>query len=283
MDVVTAFLPGELEEEIYMEQPEGFEVGNKDDDLVCRFRKSIYGLKQAAQVWNQRIRHFLKSIGFDQLYSDPCVYINKTTDIIIAMWVDDVIIFGKDMASINALKAHLNQAWQTKPSQLGSVLAKPKELKIGLGSFGSFGSFGSGRCTGSDPFSSDGDDGDDGNWTSCHDMSPTHYAPQTIYSSLSCSLAINSCIHSCKPKNPSFSSSVARRCVHSSLRSVLRHTSRGARWDRIRGRTPRIDTGGTSKKKVFKSEPPKKYAGEKEKELSYDGVHIFLSQLSRYL
>src|SRR5277367_3800694 len=47
MDVVTAFLARDLEEEIYMEQPEGFEIRNKEDDLVCRLRKSIYSLKQA--------------------------------------------------------------------------------------------------------------------------------------------------------------------------------------------------------------------------------------------
>ena len=114
MDVVTAFLAGELEEEIFMEQPEGFEVGTKEDDLVCRLRRSLYGLKQAPRVWNQRIRLFLKSIGFDQTYSDPCVYINKETDVIIAMWVDDLIIFGKDMASINDLKAQLNEEYEMK-------------------------------------------------------------------------------------------------------------------------------------------------------------------------
>ena len=85
MDVVTAFLAGDLEEEIFMGQPEGFEVGTKEDDLVCRLRRSLYGLKQAPRVWNQRIRHFLKSIEFDQTYSDPCVYINKETGIIIAI------------------------------------------------------------------------------------------------------------------------------------------------------------------------------------------------------
>src|SRR5271154_3897429 len=109
MDVATAFLAGELEEEIYMEQPEGFEVGTKEDDLFCRLRKSIYGLKQAPRIWNQKIRRFLKSIGFNQTFSDPCVYINRETGIIIAMWVDDLIIFGKDMASINNLKAQLNE------------------------------------------------------------------------------------------------------------------------------------------------------------------------------
>src|SRR5271169_1751073 len=104
MDVVTAFLAGDLEEEIFMEQPEGFEVGSKDQDLVCKLRKSLYGLKQAPRVWNQRIRLYLKSIGFDQTYSDLCVYINKETDAIVAMWVDDLIIFGKDMALLHALK-----------------------------------------------------------------------------------------------------------------------------------------------------------------------------------
>src|SRR5438046_746606 len=114
MDVMTAFLAGDLEEEIFMEQPEGFEVGTKEDDLVCRLRRTLYGLKQGTRVWNQRIRLFLKSIGFDQTYSDPCVYINKKTDIIIAMWVDDLIIFGKDMASINDLKAQLNEEYEMK-------------------------------------------------------------------------------------------------------------------------------------------------------------------------
>src|SRR5947207_7895230 len=114
MDIVTAFLAGELEEEIFMEQPEGFEVGNKEDDLICRLRRSLYGLKQAPHVWNQRIRLFLKSIEFDQTYSDPYVYINKETDIIIAMWVDDLIIFGKNMANINDLKAQLNEEYEMK-------------------------------------------------------------------------------------------------------------------------------------------------------------------------
>ena len=114
MDVVTAFLAGELEEEIYMEQPEGYEVGTREEDLVCRLRKSIYGLKQAPRVWNQRIRRFFKSIGFDQTYSDPCVYINKDTEVILAIWVDDLIIFGKDMGSINALKAQLNEEYDMK-------------------------------------------------------------------------------------------------------------------------------------------------------------------------
>jgi hypothetical protein len=135
MDVVTAFLAGELEEEIYMEQPEGFKVGTEDEDLVCRLRKSIYGLKQAPRVWNQKIRRFLKSIGFEQTYSDPCVYINKTTEIILAMWVDDLIIFGKDVASIKDIKAQLNEEYEMKDLGelkyfLGIQVHRDRERKI---------------------------------------------------------------------------------------------------------------------------------------------------------
>ena len=114
MDVVTAFLAGELEEEIYMELPEGFQVGKDDEDLVCLLRKSLYGLKQAPRVWNQQIRRFLKSIGFEPTYSDPCVYINKETGIIVAMWVDDLMIFGKDMGTINELKVQLSKEYEMK-------------------------------------------------------------------------------------------------------------------------------------------------------------------------
>ena len=114
MDVVMAFLAGELEEEIYMEQPEGIKVGTEDEDLVCLLRKSLYGLKQAPRVWNRRIRRFLKSIGFKPTYSDPCVYINKQTGIIIAMWMDDLMIFGKNISDIEDLKAQLNEEYEMK-------------------------------------------------------------------------------------------------------------------------------------------------------------------------
>jgi hypothetical protein len=114
MDVVTAFLAGELEEEIYMEQPEGFRVGKDEEDLVCLLRKSLYGLKQAPRVWNRKIRRFLESISFTPIYSDPCVYVNKTTGIIIAMWVDDLIIFGKNLSDVENLKTQLKAEYEMK-------------------------------------------------------------------------------------------------------------------------------------------------------------------------
>ena len=112
MDVITAFLGGNLEEEIFMEQPEGFMIGN--GDMVCLLGKSLYGLKQSARIWNIRIHRYLKAIGFTQSQSDHCVYINNTTGIILAMWVDDLIIFGKDMSTIDELKQQLRSEFEMK-------------------------------------------------------------------------------------------------------------------------------------------------------------------------
>ena len=111
MDVVTAFLANLLEEEIYMEQPEGFTDGT---DKVCKLERSIYGLKQSARLWNKRLDARLKEIGFDQTHSDHCVYINKSTGVIVAIWVDDLIIFGKDSVGVDLLKRQLSEAFDMK-------------------------------------------------------------------------------------------------------------------------------------------------------------------------
>ena len=111
MDVVTAFLANQLDEEIYMEQPEGFTDGT---DKVCKLERSIYGLKQSARLWNKRLDQRLKEIGFDQTHSDHCVYINKGTGVIVAIWVDDLIIFGKDLVGVDLLKRQLKEAFEMK-------------------------------------------------------------------------------------------------------------------------------------------------------------------------
>ena len=70
MDVVTAFLNGELDEEIYMRQPEGYQVSDKKN-LVCRLKKSLYGLKQAPRCWNRALKEFMIQAGFVQSNADP--------------------------------------------------------------------------------------------------------------------------------------------------------------------------------------------------------------------
>ena len=74
MDVVTAFLNGKLDEEIYMQQPDGYQVSGKGN-LVCRLKKSLYGLKQASRGWNQELKHFMTEAGFTQSSADLCIFI----------------------------------------------------------------------------------------------------------------------------------------------------------------------------------------------------------------
>jgi len=79
MDVVAAFLHGDLEEDIYMEQPEGYVVPEKED-MVCKLKKSLYGLKQSPRCWNRAFRESMKSLNFTQSQADPCIFIRRSAD-----------------------------------------------------------------------------------------------------------------------------------------------------------------------------------------------------------
>jgi len=114
MDAVTGFLAEHIDEEIYMDQPEGFIIVKNGKRLVCRIRKGLYGLKQSARLWNQKIRRILESHGFVSTHADHCIYINKEMGVIIAIWVDDLIIFGKGMDGIEKIKTQLNGELEMK-------------------------------------------------------------------------------------------------------------------------------------------------------------------------
>lgn len=89
MDVKNAFLNGELQEEVYMEQPEGF-VHPKYPTHVCRLKKALYGLKQAPRAWSDKISKYLISIGFQVSSSDSSLYVKKTERGIVvksSMWM----------------------------------------------------------------------------------------------------------------------------------------------------------------------------------------------------
>ena len=74
MDVVTAFLNGRLKEEIYMQQPPGYAEQGKEH-LVCKPKKSLYGLKQSPKRWNTAFREYTESKHYQQSGADPCVFI----------------------------------------------------------------------------------------------------------------------------------------------------------------------------------------------------------------
>ena len=95
MDVPNAFLNGELEEEVYMEQPEGY-VHPDFADYACKLMKSLYGLKQSNRAWSNKFSKFLLSIGFEISEADHSLYVKKTGArlVVIVVYVDDVIITG---------------------------------------------------------------------------------------------------------------------------------------------------------------------------------------------
>eukprot|EP00253_Pinus_taeda_P011745 PITA_11745 len=92
MDVKSAFLHGDLHEEIYMEQPIGFI--QIDSSLVFRLKKSLYGLKQAPRAWYAKMDSFLLESGFSRCHSDNAVYTKKVGNslIILVLYVDDLIL-----------------------------------------------------------------------------------------------------------------------------------------------------------------------------------------------
>ena len=116
MDITTAFLNGDLEEEVYMKQPEGF-LADGQEHLVCRLKKSIYGLKQSPRCWNQVLDAQLKLMGFKQSTSDPCIYTSKTKLdglFILAVYVDDILLAGKSQQELAQVKADLGKRFQLK-------------------------------------------------------------------------------------------------------------------------------------------------------------------------
>ena len=136
MDVKTTFLHGDLEEEIYMEQPEGFEVPGKEH-LVCKLKKSLYGLKQAPRQWYKKFDSFMVNHGYKRTAADQCVYVQKFPDgnfVILLLYVDDMLIVGQNGALISKLKKELAKFFDMKdlgPAQqiLGMKIVRDRKAK----------------------------------------------------------------------------------------------------------------------------------------------------------
>ena len=109
MDVTTTFLYAPLEEEVFMEQPEGTVLPG-DEGKVMWLRKCLYGLKQAPRQWNILIDGVLKKLGFTRLKSDVGIYMKGDGDhaIYIALYVDDLFLVGELLEEIEKVKAGLS-------------------------------------------------------------------------------------------------------------------------------------------------------------------------------
>ena len=103
MDVKTTFLHGELEETIYMKQPEGFEIHNKGSECVCLLKKSLYGLKQSPRQWYKRFDTFVIESGFSRSSYDRSLYFKSLRSkeaIYLLLYVDDILLAGPDFNEI---------------------------------------------------------------------------------------------------------------------------------------------------------------------------------------
>ncbi|BBH06862.1 transposable element gene [Prunus dulcis] len=115
MDVKTAFLNGDLDEEIYMEQPEGFIVKGQEHK-VCKLVKSLYGLKQAPKQWHEKFDKVILDYDFKFNGHDKCVYYkeNNGEHVILCLYVDDILIFGTNLEIVNDVKSYLSRNFDMK-------------------------------------------------------------------------------------------------------------------------------------------------------------------------
>ncbi|GKC37955.1 transposable element [Tanacetum coccineum] len=116
MDVKTAFLHGDLEEEIYMVQPEGFKVAGKEHE-VCNLHKSLYGLKQSPRQWDKRFDKFLIESKYTRSKYDHRVYLKKLQDgsfVYLLLYVDDMLITSQSLDKIEKLKTLLKSKFEMK-------------------------------------------------------------------------------------------------------------------------------------------------------------------------
>lgn len=119
LDVSNAFLNGDLDEEIYMRLPEGYELltGKKvPPNSVCKLHKSLYGLKQASRQWNLKLSTVILDDGFTQTHSDHSLFIKYVDNIFLAVlvYVDDILIVGNNDAAVTAFKNVLKAAFKLR-------------------------------------------------------------------------------------------------------------------------------------------------------------------------
>jgi hypothetical protein len=120
LDVSNAFLHGFLDEEVFMEQSQGF-IDETKPDFVCRLHKSLYGLKQAPRAWFQRLSQQLIELGFQASINDYFLFTLYTdnTKIFVLIYVDDILVTGSSSTQIATLIRNLQSIFQVK--DLGSL------------------------------------------------------------------------------------------------------------------------------------------------------------------
>lgn len=110
LDVKTAFLYGDLDQEINIKMPEGFTVPGK----ICLLKKSLYGLRQAPCNWNKKLSSTLQKLNMVQLKSDPCIFRSSDGKLILGIHVDDGIIIAQEKSKMKELEEMLKKEFEVK-------------------------------------------------------------------------------------------------------------------------------------------------------------------------
>nr|GEW86644.1 retrotransposon protein, putative, Ty1-copia subclass [Tanacetum cinerariifolium] len=115
MNVKTSFFNGYLNEEVYMEQLEGF-VSQKFSNRVCKLKRSIYELKQASRQWNRRFDDEIKKFRFNQNRDEPCVYVKASGSYVtfLILYVDNILIMGNNIPMLQDVKSYLRRCFAMK-------------------------------------------------------------------------------------------------------------------------------------------------------------------------
>ena len=141
-DVKTAFLYGDLDEDIYLEQPPGFET--EGEKLYCKLHKSLYGLKQSPRCWNRRFIIFLKKFKFVCIDADKCIFVGFIFGFIIylALYVDDGLLICKSKLAIEKVLSELKKEFEITSGDadefVGMEISRDREkrtIKISLAAY----------------------------------------------------------------------------------------------------------------------------------------------------
>lgn len=118
-DVKTAFLNGDLDEEIFMEAPKGLNM--EEENMVCRLKKSLYGLKQASRLWNKKFTKFLSAFKMVQSKADPCVFSGHINGVrvVLLLYVDDGLVLSKDKNTIETVMNYLSDNFEMTRGSIG--------------------------------------------------------------------------------------------------------------------------------------------------------------------
>ena len=133
LDIKTAFLNGDIDEDIYLKQPPGYEEGTSN--LVCHLRRALYGLRQAPRQWHARLKKELEEIGFTESEADPGLFIynDKQGTIYLLVYVDDLLVAAKELTSVEWAKCKIKDIFDARDMGEAEVylgmLIKPRSCQ----------------------------------------------------------------------------------------------------------------------------------------------------------